>query len=64
MDDTLLVRQHCINRMAVTSEEESRKMDGVNMSMGRKSDIPYGLYMCKGFVSANFAFQTGFSTRT
>ena len=60
--DPVVVRQHCITRMAVTSEEKSRDMDGLNMGMGRKSDIPYGLYMCKGFVSANFAFQTGFST--
>ena len=30
-------------------------------TMGRKSLIPYGLYVGKGFISANLAEQTGFS---
>ena len=29
--------------------------------MGRKSTVPYGLYLCHGFISANLAKQTGFS---
>mgnify|MGYP004476899799 FL=1 len=29
--------------------------------MGRKATIPYGLYVCHGFISANLARQTGFS---
>jgi len=29
--------------------------------MGRKNLIPYGLYRCHGFISANLAAQTGFS---
>jgi CRISPR-associated protein Csd2 len=29
--------------------------------MGRKSLIPYGLYRCHGFISANLANETGFS---
>ena len=29
--------------------------------MGRKATVPYGLYVCHGFVSANLAQQTGFS---
>lgn len=29
--------------------------------MGRKATVPYGLYVCHGFVSANLARQTGFS---
>lgn len=28
---------------------------------GRKATIPYGLYVCHGFISANLAQQTGFS---
>ena len=28
--------------------------------MGRKSTIPYGLYVANGFISANLAKQTGF----
>ncbi|MGI9302819.1 MAG: type I-C CRISPR-associated protein Cas7/Csd2 [Gammaproteobacteria bacterium] len=30
-------------------------------TMGRKNLIPYGLYVAKGFVSANLSEQTGFS---
>jgi CRISPR-associated protein Csd2 len=30
-------------------------------TMGRKSLIPYGLYACKGFISAHLAQGTGFS---
>ncbi len=30
-------------------------------TMGRKNLIPYGLYVAKGFVSANLAQETGFS---
>lgn len=30
-------------------------------TMGRKNLIPYGLFVAKGFVSANLAQQTGFS---
>jgi CRISPR-associated protein Csd2 len=30
-------------------------------TMGRKTLIPYGLYVCQGFVSAPLAEQTGFS---
>ena len=29
--------------------------------MGRKNIVPYGLYVCHGFISANLAKQTGFS---
>ena len=29
--------------------------------MGRKATVPYGLYICHGFISANLARQTGFS---
>ena len=30
-------------------------------TMGRKSLIPYGLYLARGFISANLAQETGFS---
>lgn len=30
---------------------------------GRKATIPYGLYVCHGFISANLAKQTGFSEK-
>ena len=47
---------HSITRMAVTKEDEKKER-----TMGRKSTVPYGLYVCHGFVSANLAHQTGFS---
>ena len=50
--------EHSITRMAVTKAADLDK----ERTMGRKSTIPYGLYVCHGFVSANLANQTGFST--
>jgi CRISPR-associated protein Csd2 len=49
--------EHSITRMAVTKEEDLSK----EKTMGRKSTVPYGLYLCHGFISANLAKQTGFS---
>lgn len=53
--------EHTITRMAVATEKEAEAQGGDNRTMGRKSTVPYGLYLCHGFVSANFAKQTGFS---
>lgn len=62
-----------ITRMAVaddvkgarTSEElakwEAAQPEDKLRTMGRKSLIPYGLFLGKGFVSAHLAQQTGFS---
>ncbi len=50
-----------ITRMAVATEAEAEKQGGDNRTMGRKSIVPYGLYLCHGFVSAPLAAQTGFS---
>jgi CRISPR-associated protein Csd2 len=52
--------EHSITRMAVATEKEAEKQSGDNRTMGRKSTVPYGLYLCHGFVSANLAGQTGF----
>lgn len=49
--------EHSITRMAVTKEADLEK----ERTMGRKATIPYGLYVCHGFISANLAQQTGFS---
>ena len=49
--------EHSITRMAVTKEADLEK----ERTMGRKATIPYGLYVCHGFISANLAKQTGFS---
>lgn len=58
--DPIVAKEHSITRMAVATEKEAEKQSGDNRTMGRKSTIPYGLYVCHGFVSANLAKQTGF----
>jgi CRISPR-associated protein Csd2 len=66
--DPVVPLEHSITRMAVATPEEAAKQQGDNRTMGRKSTIPYGLYCCRGFVSAAFANKdyakaaTGFGT--
>ncbi|MDR0891076.1 MAG: type I-C CRISPR-associated protein Cas7/Csd2 [Mediterranea sp.] len=59
--DPITSSEHSITRMAVATEAEAQKQSGDNRTMGRKSTVPYGLYLCHGFISANLAKQTGFS---
>lgn len=59
--DPIVALEQSITRMAVTSEEESKKQEGGNRTMGRKEIVPYGLYVCHGFMSPHLADQTGFS---
>lgn len=48
-----------ITRVAITTEKDAEKK---RTEMGRKYIIPYGLYRCEGYVSANLARKTtGFS---
>ncbi len=54
--DPIATAEHSITRMAVANQ------NGNNHTMGRKATVPYGLYVCHGFVSANLAKQTRFST--
>ena len=61
--DPIMTSEHSITRMAVATEKEAEKQSGDNRTMGRKSTIPYGLYVCHGFISANLAKQTGFSEK-
>ncbi len=58
--DPINSMEHSITRMAVTKESDANEF-GENRTMGRKATVPYGLYLCHGFVSANFAQQSGFS---
>lgn len=60
--EPIVQSEFSITRMAVATEKEASKQSGGNRTMGRKATIPYGLYLCHGFVSANLAHQTGFST--
>lgn len=55
--DPIIIINNGITRCAITKIEDSEKQG----TMGDKFTIPYGMYMCKGEVSAAFANQTGFS---
>ena len=59
--DPVLPQEITITRSSVTNERDAAK----ERTMGRKYIVPYGLYRCHGFVSANLAGDatkgTGFS---
>lgn len=64
--DQIFPRPISITRMAVTKEKETKEesnqtKEESNQTMGRKYIVPYGLYVCHGFISASLAQQTGFS---
>ena len=59
--DPIATAEHSITRVAVATPKEAENQKGDNHTMGRKATIPYGLYVCHGFISANLAKQTGFS---
>ena len=59
--DPVATAEHSITRVAVATQKEAESQKGENHTMGRKATIPYGLYVCHGFVSANLAKQTGFA---
>lgn len=56
--DPVVSFNHSITRMAVTKESDKEK----ERTMGRKSTVPYGLYLAHGFVNASLANQTGFDS--
>lgn len=59
--DPVSTAEHSITRVAVATPKEAENQNGENHTMGRKATVPYGLYVCHGFISANLAKQTGFS---
>ena len=71
--DKVLPLDISVTRMAVTADVKGAKtIDDYKKweddqpeeqlrTMGRKNFIPYGLYVAKGFISANLAQDTGFS---
>lgn len=61
--DPIVALEHSITRMAVATEAEAEKQDGDNRTMGRKTTVPYGLYVGYLFVSPMLAAQTGFSEK-
>ncbi len=57
--DPIIPQEVTITRMAITTEADAEKKKN---EMARKYIVPYGLYRCEGFVSANLARKTtGFS---
>lgn len=57
--DPIIPQEVTITRVAITTEADAEKK---GTEMGRKYVVPYALYRCEGFVSANFARKTtGFS---
>ena len=57
--DPILYQEITITRLAITTEADAERKD---TEMGRKSIVPYGLYRCEGYISANLARKTtGFS---
>ncbi len=59
--DVVNSQDFTVTRCAVATQQEADKQEGANRTMGRKSIVPYGLYVAHGFVSAKLANQTGFS---
>lgn len=57
--DPVIPQEVTITRVAITTEADAEKK---GTEMGRKYVVPYALYRCEGFVSANLARKTtGFS---
>lgn len=57
--EPVIPQEVTITRVAITTEEDAVKK---GTEMGRKFIVPYGLYRCEGYVSANLARKTtGFS---
>lgn len=57
--DPIVSAEHTLTVCAARDTEKPYN-DQVGIQ-GRKATIPYGLYICHGFISANLAKQTGFS---
>lgn len=57
--DPIVAQEVTITRVAITTEADAEKK---NNEMGSKYIVPYGLYRCEGYISANLARKTtGFS---
>ena len=55
--DKIVASEHSITRMAVATEKEAEKQGGDNRTMGRKATVPYGLYVCHGFLAKQTVFS-------
>ena len=54
--DPISTQEISITRVTVASEKELD--EGKNTMMGTKYIVPYALYRCEGFISANLAIKT------
>ena len=59
--DPIAMLDQSLTRMAVTTQAEAESQRGGNRTMGRKTIVPYGLYVGYGFISPQLAADTGFS---
>lgn len=57
--DAVVSAEHALTVCA--ARDEDKAYDSQVGIQGRKATVPYGLYVCHGFISANLAKQTGFS---
>lgn len=57
--DTIVPAEHALT-VCVARDEDKTYSSQIGIQ-GRKATVPYGLYVCRGFISANLAQQTGFS---
>ena len=53
--DPIVPQEVTITRVAITTEADA---ENKNTEMGRKFVVPYGLYKCEGYISANLARKT------
>lgn len=57
--EPIIPQEITITRVAITKESDAEKKE---TEFGRKYIVPYGLYRCEGYISANLARKTtGFS---
>jgi CRISPR-associated protein Csd2 len=65
--DPIAPQEITIVRKAVATEREAEKQTessgAVTGTIGRKSNVPYGLYRTHGFINPHLASQTGFTYR-
>lgn len=57
--DPIVSAEHALT--VCVARDEIKPFDVQVGIQGRKATVPYGLYVCHGFISANLAKQTGFS---
>lgn len=55
--DPIVSAEFAITRCAVTNEKDVEK----ERTIGRKFNVPYGLYRCHGFLNVTLAEKTGFT---